>query len=165
MTTIKLTNGVLGGDVLLVRADLTQASAPIQVNANYQGWVSTCYQTADAEHRDEGLVAIGQRYANDAMGVPEDLIDFDEELRDDAMRCDWEIVSETMTWEFSGAANQKAMTIAEIAANQMTSLGEDSLTDDVVEAVIEHLGEQDGDSWDARSVRAVLADCAFMPAV
>ena len=69
------------------------------------------------------------------------------------------------TWEFSGSATQEAMKIAEIAANQMTSLGEDSLTVDVVEAIIEYLGEQDGDSWDARSVRAVLSNCEFMPAV
>jgi hypothetical protein len=67
----------------------------------------------------------------------------------------------TVIWGFTGRADQESMTVARIAANQMESLGDSSLTDAVVDAVVEYLAAQGDASWDRKAVRAVLDNCAF----
>jgi hypothetical protein len=73
MTTIKLHDGDMGDEEMLVRCNLTRASAPVDVN--YQAepgsdWESTRYQCADAGHALGGLVRIGEILAAQAIEVP-----------------------------------------------------------------------------------------------
>lgn len=62
MTTMKITCSAVS-ESLLVRCDLSQAAAPIQVDflAENVGWESTQYQCADARHAINGLAEIGRR--------------------------------------------------------------------------------------------------------
>lgn len=85
MTTIKLTDGCLGCETLLVRCDLTQAASPIQADyGTGHGWTGTQYQCADARHRDSGLARIGQLLAGAAT----------ESRGGEGEECDWEVVEE-----------------------------------------------------------------------
>lgn len=72
-TTIKLSSGDLGSEHMLVRCDLSQASAPVEVNYCAEpgsDWESTQYQCADCRHRTEGLVEIGRELAARAVEMP-----------------------------------------------------------------------------------------------
>lgn len=72
-TTIKLSGGSFGNEQMLVRCDLSQASAPILVNyctdrdSEFQ---STQFQCADARHTNDGLIEIGKKLAATAIEVP-----------------------------------------------------------------------------------------------
>jgi hypothetical protein len=73
MTTIQLFGGDLGSERMLVRCDLTQASAPVQ--ANYlaepgDDFEPTQYQCADTRHTVAGLIALGKTLAAQATEVP-----------------------------------------------------------------------------------------------
>lgn len=82
MTTIKLYDGDLGSEVMLVRCDLTQAAAPVQADYdNGEGFVGTQYQCADARHNLAGLVVLGKRLAARACEVAEGEFD-----------CEWDEV-------------------------------------------------------------------------
>lgn len=50
MTTIKLSGGDFAGDYMMVRCNLGQASAPIEISADGKAWSGTQYQCADARH-------------------------------------------------------------------------------------------------------------------
>jgi uncharacterized protein YraI len=79
-TTIKLFDGDLGSETMLVRCNLSQASAPVEVD--YQtgsGWESTQYQCADTRHRTSGLIEIGKTLAAHAVEVPVDEFSCDSE--------------------------------------------------------------------------------------
>jgi hypothetical protein len=81
MTTIKLSGGDMGGDTMLVRCNLAQAAAPVQVDycvdGEEQQWSHTQYQCADARHTTNGLIAIARELAAHAM-----------EHQGDAFECD-----------------------------------------------------------------------------
>lgn len=83
MTTIKLSGGNLGRETMMIRCDLSQASAPIQVNYMNDGkdspWQGTQYQCADARHATSGLINLGKRLAAEAVQEPEDEFDCDAE--------------------------------------------------------------------------------------
>ena len=81
MTTIKFFGGDLGGETMLVRCDLTQAAAPIQVDYDNEGWTHCHYQCADTGHRRAGLVEIGKEIAARAVGIKAEEFD-----------CEWEEV-------------------------------------------------------------------------
>jgi hypothetical protein len=82
-TVIKLSGGDLGNETMLVRCNLSQASAPIQVDycteRGEQRWRPTQYQCADCRHRTGGLAEIGMILAAEAVGMDRDEFD-----------CDWE---------------------------------------------------------------------------
>ena len=75
MTTLKITCGA-AKESLLVRCDLSQASAPIYVDWMAEGedpcWDSTQYQCADARHTIDGLAAIGRELLCSALEGDED---------------------------------------------------------------------------------------------
>lgn len=84
MKTIKLFGGDLGNETMLVRCDLTQASAPVQVdyqNGDDTGWQATQYQCADTRHRVSGLVELAKSIAAAAV-----------EMAESEFKCDWEEV-------------------------------------------------------------------------
>jgi len=81
MTTIKVINGDMGSESMSVRCDLSQASAPVEVNyGTGGGWESTQYQCADARHTVSGLKQIAKTIAAKAVEMPESQFaaDFDE---------------------------------------------------------------------------------------
>jgi hypothetical protein len=79
MTTIQLSGGPLGSETLTIRCDLSQASAPVQVDyGTGDGWEGTQYQCADARHCTSGLAAIGQRLADKATQTSGDACDWEE---------------------------------------------------------------------------------------
>ena len=79
-TTIKLCGGNLEEHVVMVRADLRQASATIEADyGTGGGWEPTQYQTADASHNICGLVDISRKLAADAVGMTMDEFDCDSE--------------------------------------------------------------------------------------
>jgi hypothetical protein len=87
MTTIKLLNGDMGSEVMLVRCNLAQASAPVEVDYCNDGprqhgnnYEHTQYQCADTRHTRNGLVKIAKQIAAQAMEANTD--DFDCEIRD-----------------------------------------------------------------------------------
>ena len=58
-TTVKLSGGDLGPEIMYVRCDLTQASAPIQVDYHNDGveeWCGSQFQCADTRHTIAGLI-------------------------------------------------------------------------------------------------------------
>lgn len=85
MRTIKLYGGDFGSEMMLVRCDLSQASAPIEVDycspcdETNRGYETTQYQCADAAHSINGLVRIGKQLAAVALEMPE-------------VDCEWEEV-------------------------------------------------------------------------
>jgi hypothetical protein len=80
MTAIRLTDGVLGGETMVIRCDLTDAASPVEVNyGDGSGWEPTQYQCADARHTVSGLAAIGQKLAEAAA-------------QDSGAECDWVVV-------------------------------------------------------------------------
>lgn len=89
MTTIKLSGGSFGTGHMLVRCDLSQASAPVQVNyctdrdSEFEG---TQYQCADARHTNAGLIEIGKKLAARALEVPADEFECDAEEVDTTPR-------------------------------------------------------------------------------
>lgn len=85
MTTIKLSGGDLGGETMLVRCNLAEASAPVEVdyrNDAERGWEPTQYQCADASHRTSGLIRIAKTLAAAAV-----------EMRENEFNCEAELVS------------------------------------------------------------------------
>lgn len=71
-TTIKLSGGDLGLESMLVRCNLSEASAPVQVDyCEGSGWESTQYQCADCRHRTSGLIARGKELAASAVELPD----------------------------------------------------------------------------------------------
>jgi hypothetical protein len=72
MKTIKLSGGDLGSETLLVRCNLVEAAAPVEVDYCVgNGWEPTQYQCADTRHSLAGLVAIGKSLAAVAVEMPE----------------------------------------------------------------------------------------------
>lgn len=72
MRTIKLFDGDLGHEVMYVRCELVNASAPVEVdyaNDEESRWQGTPYQSADACHTVKGLVTIGKELAAEAVGM------------------------------------------------------------------------------------------------
>ncbi len=75
MTTIKLSGGSFGDHKMLVRCNLAQASAGVQVNycnerdSEFEG---TQFQCADARHTTVGLIRLGRILAAEALEVPID---------------------------------------------------------------------------------------------
>jgi hypothetical protein len=79
MTTIQLSGGPLGSETLAIRCDLSQASAPVQVDyGTGDGWEGTQYQCADARHRTAELAVIGQKLADLATQTSGDECDWKE---------------------------------------------------------------------------------------
>jgi len=75
---------------MLVRCNLAEASAPVEVNhGEGDGWQTTQYQCADCRHTIDGLVEIGKELAAVAMESPAE--DFD---------CDWYEVEEKRSEAF-----------------------------------------------------------------
>lgn len=73
---VRLHGGDLGGEVMLVRCNLTEASSPVEVDyCEGDGWVSTQYQCADTSHRLSGLLDIGKILAARAVEMPADEFD------------------------------------------------------------------------------------------
>lgn len=73
MTTIKLSGGGLGLETMMVRCNLSEASAPVQADyGNGRGWVGTQYQCADTGHRMSGLIEIAKILAARACEIPSD---------------------------------------------------------------------------------------------
>lgn len=75
MTIIEIYGGDMCGEKIRVRCNLTEASAPVQVdwcNDDGEGWCPTQYQCADASHRTSGLADIGMELAARAMEIAED---------------------------------------------------------------------------------------------
>jgi hypothetical protein len=80
MTTIKLSGGDLGGETMLVRCNLADASAPIEVECNKgEGFTGTQYQCADARHTIAGLIEFGKKLAAREVEMPEDEFDCEAE--------------------------------------------------------------------------------------
>ena len=74
MTTIKLFGGDLGNEEMMIRCNLSEASAPVEVdyrNDPEECWKPTQYQAADAWHRIRGLITIGKQLAAEAVQMPE----------------------------------------------------------------------------------------------
>ena len=46
------------GEILKIKADLSQASAPIQIEGDEGEWTTTQYQTADARHREQDMLRL-----------------------------------------------------------------------------------------------------------
>ena len=70
-TTIKLHDGDLGDDTMLVRCNLAEASSPVEADyCEGSGWFPTQYQTADTRHRTSGLIEIAKSLAAAAVEVP-----------------------------------------------------------------------------------------------
>jgi len=66
-------NGDLGHERLLVRANLLEAAAPIEVNnCDGEGWHSTQFQTADVRHRTDRLIELAHDLAAEACEMHED---------------------------------------------------------------------------------------------
>jgi hypothetical protein len=87
MRTIKLTGGDLGDEVIRVRCDLTQASAPVEVDYCVdpgEHWEGTQFQCADCRHRASELADIGLTLAAQALEMPRDEFD-----------CEWEEVDDS----------------------------------------------------------------------
>ena len=83
-TVLKLSGGDLCGETMLVRCDLSQAAALVQVDYdNGDGWQPTQYQCADCRHYTSGLAEIGMILAAEAVGMDRDEFD-----------CDWEEIEE-----------------------------------------------------------------------
>ena len=83
-TTLKLSGGDLGSDIMRVRCNLTEASAPVQVdycNEPGEHWEGTQFQCADCRHTTGGLADRGKFLAAYAVGTnPDDFdCDVDEE--------------------------------------------------------------------------------------
>lgn len=69
-TTIKLSGGGLGAERMMIRCNLAEASAPVEVdycNGDGEGFVSTRYQCGDARHTVAGLIEIGKVLAAEAV--------------------------------------------------------------------------------------------------
>lgn len=82
MTTIRLSGGDLGGEMVDVRCNLSQASAPVQVNYHAEPnseWAGTQYQCADTRHTASGLIEIGKLLAARAVEVAADKFACDAE--------------------------------------------------------------------------------------
>lgn len=68
VTTIKLSGGILGGETMLVRCQLANAAAPVEVDyCMGEGWGPTQYQAGDARHTTSGLAKIGIELAESAV--------------------------------------------------------------------------------------------------
>lgn len=146
-TVIKLFGGDLGGETMLVRCNLSEASAPVQVDycteRGEERWQPTQYQCADCRHYTSGLAEIGMILAAEAVGMGRDEFD-----------CDWEEVEEVDP------------TLSEMAA-VLTSHGEQYTGNNVMDEAadwIDHgfsaedAGEwMDAGFWDAGAANTVRA--------
>jgi hypothetical protein len=82
MTTIKLHDGDLGSETILVRCDLREGHNPIEVDYRTgNGWEPTGQQCAAARHTINGLVKIGKQLAATALEMSE-------------VDCEWEEIAE-----------------------------------------------------------------------
>lgn len=82
-TVIKLFGGDLGSETLLVRCDLSRAESPVQVdymNDKESTWESTQWQCGDTRHTKNGLAALGETLAAQAVG-----------MSDDDFECEWAV--------------------------------------------------------------------------
>ena len=67
---------------MLVRCNLVEASAPVEVDyCEGSGWQPTQWQAAHCGHRAAGLATIGKQLAAAAV-----------EMTEDAFNCEWEEV-------------------------------------------------------------------------
>lgn len=81
MTTIKLSGGDLGQETMLVRCNLTEASAPVMAQYNPgDDWSPTQYQCADASHRTSGLIEVAKVLAARAVEMRESDFDCDADV-------------------------------------------------------------------------------------
>ena len=76
----------MGSETILVRCNLSQAAAPVEVDYCNEGpseygliWESTQYQCADARHTYSGLVKIAKAIAAQAMETSEEDFSCDAE--------------------------------------------------------------------------------------
>ena len=84
MTTIKFFDGDFGSEEMMVRCNLAQASAPVEVDyCTGDGWQQTQYQCADARHTTRGLIAIGKLLAAQALEMPTEEFSCELEELDD----------------------------------------------------------------------------------
>ena len=73
MRTIKLSGGDMGNETMMVRCNLSEASAPVEVDyCEGFGWQPTQWQCSHCAHRVRGLIEIGKQLAAQAMEMPED---------------------------------------------------------------------------------------------
>ena len=83
MRTVLLYDGDLGAETMLVRCDLSQAAAPVEVdyrNGEDKGWEPTQYQCADTRHTVNGLARIAMELAARAVG-----------MASEEFKCEWEL--------------------------------------------------------------------------
>lgn len=72
-TTLKLDGGDLGDEVVLIRCDLRDASAPVEINyCEGNGWEPTQYQCADCCHSSARLADLGKELAAAAVRHDDD---------------------------------------------------------------------------------------------
>lgn len=153
MTTLKLTGGSLGSDSILIRCNLSQASAPIQVDwDNGDGWQHTQYQCADARHTTAGLARIGQVLADEYVPL------------EDREECDWEEVEPTYTVGDANSGDEGLSydeAVERIAEwyedvdQWATGHGDDALHDAVAEAI--ESVERPADGGDLTELRLYAA--------
>ncbi len=71
MATVRVSGGDMGSEEILVRCDLRNASATVEVDyRNGEGWQPTQYQCADCRHTVDGLEAIARSIAASAVEIP-----------------------------------------------------------------------------------------------
>ncbi len=71
-TMIEVTSGDMGSESMLVRCNLSQASAHVEVNyGTGDGWEPTQFQCADCRHTVDGLKKIAKTIAAKAVEMPD----------------------------------------------------------------------------------------------
>ena len=94
-TKVKLFDGDMGSEDLRLRCDLSEASAPVEVDyCTGDGWESTQYQCADTRHTTAGLIRLGEILAAKALEIPVD-----------KFSCEAEEVADTYTVSDTGSAD------------------------------------------------------------
>lgn len=74
LTTLKLSGGDLGAEVIIVRCDLTRAEAPVEIDYcadDRAGFEATPYQCSNCSHSLSGLILVAARLASRAVEIPE----------------------------------------------------------------------------------------------
>jgi hypothetical protein len=80
-TTIRLSGGDLGSEQMMVRCNLSDASAPVEVDyCEGEGWQGTEWQCANTSHRTSGLIDIAKQLAAAAVLIPEEEFECDAEV-------------------------------------------------------------------------------------
>ena len=82
-TVVKLSGGDLGNEIMFIRCNLSEASAPIQVDYHNDGveeWCGCQFQCADTRHTVRGLIERGKFLAAYAVEVNPDDFGCDAEV-------------------------------------------------------------------------------------